>query len=78
MMVNIFGEPGLTGEAEYLGLEGALAIPGVSIHLYGKREVRPFRKMGHLTALGATSKEAIARAEAARDRIKVIARIGDR
>jgi 5-(carboxyamino)imidazole ribonucleotide synthase len=74
MMVNIFGEPGQSGEAEYLGLEEALAIPGVSLHLYGKREVRPFRKMGHLTALGATAKEAVDRAERARDRIKVVAR----
>ena len=59
MMVNLFGEPGGFGEAEYVGLEEALAVPGVALHLYGKREVRPFRKMGHLTALGATPEEAI-------------------
>ena len=80
MMVNLFGEPGgpgapgRSGEPEYLGLEDALAVPGVSIHLYGKREVRPFRKMGHLTALGSSREEAIARAEAARDRIRIEAR----
>jgi 5-(carboxyamino)imidazole ribonucleotide synthase len=83
MMVNLFGEPGLpgtaasgegpdgVGEPEYQGLEEALAIPGVTLHLYGKRELRPFRKMGHLTALGSTREEAIARAEAARDRIRI-------
>jgi 5-(carboxyamino)imidazole ribonucleotide synthase len=75
MMVNLFGEPDCgTGEPEYLGLEGALAVPGVSVHLYGKRLVRPFRKMGHLTALGATPEEAVERAERARNRMKIVAR----
>jgi 5-(carboxyamino)imidazole ribonucleotide synthase len=74
MMVNLFGEPGSgVGEPDYRGLEGAAAVPGVAIHLYGKRESRPFRKMGHLTALGATVDEAIARAEAARERVTIAA-----
>jgi 5-(carboxyamino)imidazole ribonucleotide synthase len=74
MMVNLFateGGPGGAGEPEYLGLEEALGIPGVALHLYGKRDLRPFRKMGHLTALGPSRDEAIARAEAARDRIRI-------
>ena len=72
MMVNIFGGPDCgAGEPEYRGLEEALAVPGVSVHLYGKREARPFRKLGHLTALGATADEAIVRAEAARAHIKI-------
>ena len=74
MMVNLFGEPGCAGEAEYLGLEKALAIPGVALHLDGKREVRPFRKMGHLTAIGATREEASERAEEARNCVKIVAR----
>ena len=37
----------------------ALAVPGVWLYLYGKREARPGRKMGHLTALAATADEAI-------------------
>jgi 5-(carboxyamino)imidazole ribonucleotide synthase len=75
MMVNLFGGPDCgEGEAEYLGLEEALAVPGVSIHLYGKREVRPFRKMGHLTALGATAEEAISRAGRARDLVRIAAK----
>jgi 5-(carboxyamino)imidazole ribonucleotide synthase len=74
MMVNLLGEPeGGVGEPDYRGLEEAAAVPGVSFHLYGKREVRPFRKMGHLTALGETVDEAIGRAEAARARIKITA-----
>ncbi|TFG82016.1 MAG: 5-(carboxyamino)imidazole ribonucleotide synthase [Spirochaetales bacterium] len=71
MMVNLLGEAGSSGEPEYQGLPEALAVPGVSVHLYGKRSVRPFRKMGHLTAIGATAEEAIARAEEARRCIKI-------
>mgnify|MGYP001285301472 CR=1 FL=1 len=74
MMVNLLGAPGATGEPEYLGLERALAVPGVAIHLYGKREVRPFRKMGHLTAIGRTAEEAMERAEAARDCVRIVGR----
>jgi 5-(carboxyamino)imidazole ribonucleotide synthase len=40
--------------------ERALALPGVRVHLYGKREARPGRKMGHLSATGRTAQEAIA------------------
>jgi len=43
------GEEGFAGEARYLGLEGVLSIPGVYVHLYGKRATKPFRKMGHVT-----------------------------
>ena len=41
--------------------ERALALPGVRVHLYGKREARPGRKMGHLSAVGRTAKHAIER-----------------
>jgi 5-(carboxyamino)imidazole ribonucleotide synthase len=50
--------------------ERALAMPGVSLHLYGKREARPGRKMGHLTAAGATPAEAVAWAKRARDALR--------
>jgi 5-(carboxyamino)imidazole ribonucleotide synthase len=44
----------------------ALAVPGVWLHLYGKREARPGRKMGHLTALAPTVDEAIEKVTRAR------------
>jgi 5-(carboxyamino)imidazole ribonucleotide synthase len=59
-------------EPDYRGLEAALAVPGVSVHLYGKRELRAFRKMGHLCALGATVEEAMQRADLARSRISIV------
>jgi 5-(carboxyamino)imidazole ribonucleotide synthase len=48
-MVNILGEEGFTGMARYEGLNEVLAVPGVHIHLYGKKQTKPFRKMGHVT-----------------------------
>jgi 5-(carboxyamino)imidazole ribonucleotide synthase len=47
-MVNLLGELWREGEPRW---ERALAIPGVRLHLYGKREPRAGRKMGHLTAV---------------------------
>jgi 5-(carboxyamino)imidazole ribonucleotide synthase len=48
-MVNLLGEPGHSGTAKYQGFETVIAIPGVHVHLYGKKITKPFRKMGHVT-----------------------------
>lgn len=50
-MVNLLGEDGHTGLAKYEGLDKILAIEGIKIHLYGKKETKPFRKMGHVTVI---------------------------
>jgi 5-(carboxyamino)imidazole ribonucleotide synthase len=50
VMINILGER--QGTPNPLALQEALSVGGTHIHLYGKREVRPGRKMGHITALG--------------------------
>jgi 5-(carboxyamino)imidazole ribonucleotide synthase len=50
-MVNLLGAPGESGRPELRGLQAALAISGVSVHVYGKSQTRPFRKMGHVTVL---------------------------
>jgi 5-(carboxyamino)imidazole ribonucleotide synthase len=63
-MVNLLGDLWATGEPDW---SGALAVPGVKLHLYGKTEPRPRRKMGHLTALADSVEEALERATAARD-----------
>jgi 5-(carboxyamino)imidazole ribonucleotide synthase len=57
-MANLLGDLWAEGEPDWAA---ALAVPGVKLHLYGKAEARPGRKMGHLTALGDTP-EAAARA----------------
>jgi 5-(carboxyamino)imidazole ribonucleotide synthase len=47
----------------------ALEIPGVTVHLYGKRAARPGRKMGHLSAIAATPDEALRKVQQARERL---------
>ncbi|HTS82028.1 MAG TPA: 5-(carboxyamino)imidazole ribonucleotide synthase [Myxococcaceae bacterium] len=47
----------------------ALELPGVQVHLYGKRVARPGRKMGHLSAIGATPEEALQKVQEARSRL---------
>ncbi len=60
VMVNLLGER--SGPVDFSGVAAALAVEGASLHLYGKQEVRPGRKLGHITALAATveAAEAIA------------------
>ncbi|MFZ5817434.1 MAG: 5-(carboxyamino)imidazole ribonucleotide synthase, partial [Bacillota bacterium] len=63
-MVNLMGE-------DYpLQVEAALEDPRVKLHLYGKKEARPHRKMGHLNVLGATADEALERARRAKQMIQ--------
>jgi 5-(carboxyamino)imidazole ribonucleotide synthase len=64
-MANLLGDCWERGEPDWAA---ALAVPGVSLHLYGKREARPGRKMGHLTALAATADAAVAKVTEARRR----------
>ncbi len=49
VMVNILGDVSDPRPAELVGVEDVLATPGAHLHWYGKREVRPLRKMGHVT-----------------------------
>ena len=52
-MVNLLGEEGHTGLAKYEGLEEVMKLSGVHVHLYGKKQTKPFRKMGHVTLIDA-------------------------
>lgn len=52
-MVNVLGAPGASGKVRYHGLTECLKMPGVKVHIYGKQEVTPRRKMGHVTILNA-------------------------
>jgi len=57
-MVNLLGQRFAGGVVH--GLGHALRVPGASVHLYGKLTCQPGRKMGHITALGSTTDEALA------------------
>ena len=50
-MINLLGEEGYEGKVRYEGLKKSLKIPGVHIHLYGKKQTKPARKMGHITVI---------------------------
>lgn len=56
VMINILGDR--IGKADPKGIEIAEKIPGVKVHIYGKHETKPERKMGHITALGKNIDEA--------------------
>ncbi len=58
-MVNVLGEDGFTGDAQYEGMEEVLKIKGVHVHLYGKKITKPFRKMGHVTIIDQNLENAI-------------------
>jgi 5-(carboxyamino)imidazole ribonucleotide synthase len=72
VMVNLLGEKDFTGHAKYEGLEKALAMDGVHVHLYGKKITKPFRKMGHVTCTGNSIEEAFEKAKKIKRILKVI------
>ncbi len=65
-IVNLLGDVWLNGEPDFAA---ALAVPGVRLHLYEKDMPRAGRKMGHLSAIGASSDEALARVLDAKHRL---------
>ena len=71
VMVNLLGAENALGTPVIEGLDEVLALPGVAVHLYGKREVRPFRKMGHVTITASTLDEALAHARRVQDSLSI-------
>ena len=72
IMVNLVGEEGFSGPVVYENIEKIMAIDGVTPHIYGKRETRPFRKMGHVTIVNEDMVEARRIAEVVKNSIRVI------
>lgn len=72
-MVNLLGEEGYTGPVRYEGMDELLAIAGVNIFLYGKKETKPQRKMGHITILDDDIESLKAKVEQVKQVIKVLA-----
>lgn len=71
-IVNIVGEEGHSGPAYYEGLEELLKIDNVFVHLYGKAQTKPGRKMGHVTVLSHEKQELIHQANRIKSTLKVI------
>ena len=74
IMVNLVGAEGYTGDVVYQNIEEILKLDGVTPHIYGKRQTRPFRKMGHVTIVNEDLQEARKIAQQVKETIKVIAR----
>ncbi|WP_396140246.1 5-(carboxyamino)imidazole ribonucleotide synthase [Flavobacterium sp.] len=72
IMVNLVGAEGYSGNVIYKNIEKIMAIDGVTPHIYGKRETRPFRKMGHVTIVNEDMNEARRIAEEVKNTIRVI------
>ena len=72
IMVNLVGEENFSGPVVYENIEKIMAIDGVTPHIYGKKETRPFRKMGHVTIVNEDMVEARKIAEEVKNSIRVI------
>jgi 5-(carboxyamino)imidazole ribonucleotide synthase len=69
--LNLLGEKNYYGEAKYEGIEEAMKIDSVFIHLYGKKETKPHRKMGHATVQGKSLEECWEKIKILKNLIKV-------
>ncbi|NAS32312.1 5-(carboxyamino)imidazole ribonucleotide synthase [Flavobacteriaceae bacterium R38] len=74
IMVNLVGSEGYSGDVVYENIEEIMRIDGVTPHIYGKRETRPFRKMGHVTIVNEELAEARKIAQEVKNLIKVISK----
>ncbi len=72
VMVNLVGAEGHAGNVVYKNIENIMNMDGVTPHIYGKKQTRPFRKMGHVTIVNEDLNEARRIAEAVKKSIKVI------
>ena len=72
IMVNLVGEDGFTGNVIYKNIETILGWNGVTPHIYGKKQTRPFRKMGHVTIVNEDMAVARKIAEDVKNTIRVI------
>lgn len=69
VMINILGDR--NGVAETKGIEEAEKLGNVFVHIYGKKEVKPERKMGHLTVVGDNLEKVLEKANLARSLISI-------
>ncbi|AJR02493.1 5-(carboxyamino)imidazole ribonucleotide synthase [Siansivirga zeaxanthinifaciens] len=72
VMVNLVGAEGFSGNVVYQNIDAIMNLNGVTPHIYGKKQTRPFRKMGHVTIVNEDLNEARKVAEQVKKTIKVI------
>lgn len=69
--INLLGEPGYKGKPIYENLDKVLSIDGVYVHIYGKKETFPLRKMGHITILDTNRERLLEKIVKVKNLIKV-------
>lgn len=74
VMINLLGSEGYKGKTLVTGLYDALNIDGVSVHIYGKENTSPNRKMGHITAVADTTESALFKARETYSKIKIVSK----
>lgn len=74
IMVNLVGTEGHTGDVVYENIQDILQMEGVTPHIYGKKQTRPFRKMGHVTIVNEDICEARRVAQEVKERIKIVSK----
>jgi 5-(carboxyamino)imidazole ribonucleotide synthase len=72
VMVNLVGDENYSGNVIYKNIDKIMAMEGVTPHVYGKKQTRPFRKMGHVTIVNEDIEQARKIAEEVKNTIKVI------
>lgn len=72
-MLNLVGAEGFTGKVIYEGMEEVLKLPETYIHLYGKTETKPGRKMGHINVLADSREELMEKLIEVKAMVRVIA-----
>ncbi|MGZ5284316.1 MAG: 5-(carboxyamino)imidazole ribonucleotide synthase, partial [Kaistella sp.] len=72
-MLNLVGEENFSGKVKYEGLNDVLQLPKTYVHLYGKTETKPGRKMGHINILADSRKELLEKLSHVKSVVKVIA-----
>ncbi|AKA34464.1 5-(carboxyamino)imidazole ribonucleotide synthase [Flagellimonas lutaonensis] len=74
VMVNLVGAEGHQGDVVYENIQEILAMEGVTPHIYGKKQTRPFRKMGHVTIVNQNMGKAREMAQKVKEKISVISK----
>ena len=72
-MLNLVGDENHTGKVIYEGLANVLKLPNAYVHLYGKTETKPGRKMGHINALADSREELLEQLIQIKSLVKVVA-----
>ncbi len=70
-IVNLIGSEGYSGEANYEGMDEILKMENVFLHIYGKRETRPGRKMGHATILSPEKADLVYKAKSIKQKLRI-------